>query len=44
MAVAPLPASNGVSDLKRELAYARGHGHSGLQLALGTEPFNPVLK
>jgi hypothetical protein len=44
VAVAPLPASNGVGDLKHELTYARSHGHSGLTLALGTEPFSPVLK
>ena len=38
----PVP-SNGVSDLSRALAYMRAHasGLSGVQLALGTGPFNP---
>jgi len=40
LAIAPLPASNGVGDLSRELAYAQSHGQPGIQLALGTEPFN----
>ncbi len=40
VALAPLPASNGVGDLARELAYARAHSSfSGVQLANGTEPF-----
>jgi hypothetical protein len=40
VAIAPLPASNGVGDLARELAYAQGYPEfSGLQLANGTEPF-----
>ncbi|WP_193611983.1 hypothetical protein [Nocardioides lijunqiniae] len=44
LALAPLPASNGVGDLGRELAYAQQHGTiSGLALAQGTEPFSPVL-
>jgi hypothetical protein len=44
LALAPLPASNGVGDLGRELAYAQQHGTiSGLALALGTEPFSPIL-
>ncbi|WP_193607352.1 hypothetical protein [Nocardioides lijunqiniae] len=44
LALAPLPASNGVGDLARELAYAQQHGTiSGLALAQGTEPFSPVL-
>lgn len=39
--VLPLPASNGVGDLRREVAYANAHGGpAGLQLALGTEPFS----
>jgi hypothetical protein len=41
--LAPLPASNGVGDLQRELAYARAHGFPGLQLVPGTEPFKPNL-
>ncbi|NYG55249.1 hypothetical protein [Nocardioides perillae] len=44
LALAPLAGSNGVGDLSRELAYAqRTSGIDGLQLALGTEPFSPVL-
>jgi hypothetical protein len=40
VAIAPLPASNGVGDLGRELAYARAHSSfTGVQLANGTEPF-----
>jgi hypothetical protein len=41
VAIAPLPLSNGVGDLGRELAYAQAHsGIAGLQLVKGTEPFN----
>jgi hypothetical protein len=41
VAVAPLPASNGVGDLAHELAYMRAHSaFSGVQLANGTVPFN----
>jgi hypothetical protein len=36
---APLPGANHVSDLAREIAYARGHGRPHLQLVRGTEPF-----
>ena len=43
VAVAPLPASNGVGDLANEVAYARAHGFSGLALVNGTEPFNAGL-
>jgi hypothetical protein len=44
VAIAPFPASNGVGDLARELAYAQQRGgFTGLQLALGTEPFRPGL-
>lgn len=39
VAVAPLPASNGVGDIGRELAYAQSHGHPGLTLVNGTEAF-----
>jgi hypothetical protein len=39
VAIAPLPASNGVADLGKQLGYARSHGFSGLELANGTEPF-----
>lgn len=41
--LAPLPGTNGVGDLQRELAYARSHGFPGLQLVNGTEPFKPDL-
>ncbi len=41
--LAPLPGTNGVGDLQRELAYARSHGFPGLQLVPGTEPFKPDL-
>jgi hypothetical protein len=44
LAIAPLAGSNGVSDLSRELAFAKQHsGIAGLELALGTEPFSPIL-
>ena len=39
VAIAPLPASNGVGDLSRELAYARAHGLPDLALVNGTEAF-----
>jgi len=39
--LAPLAGSNGVGDLGKELAYARSHGFSGLQLVPGTEAFTP---
>jgi hypothetical protein len=41
VAVLPLPLSNGVGDIGRELAYAQAHFNAGVQLANGTEPFNP---
>jgi YfaZ precursor len=44
LAIAPLPASNGVGDLRHELAFAESHsGISGLELVPGTEPFSPIL-
>lgn len=40
LAAAPLPASNGVGDLARELAFAQKHsGIAGLRLVKGTTPF-----
>jgi hypothetical protein len=42
VAVAPLPASNGIGDLSRELAYAQANGF-GVQLVPGTRPFRPDL-
>ncbi|QIG43952.1 hypothetical protein G5V58_15285 [Nocardioides anomalus] len=44
LGLAPLPLSNNIGDLGLELAFAQQHsGISGLSLANGTEPFNPVL-
>ncbi len=44
LGLAPLPLSNNLGDLARELAYAQAHsGIAGLTLVLGTEPFRPVL-
>ena len=40
VAVAPYPLSNGVSDLSRQMAYARSHGLPGLALVAGTEKFS----
>ena len=40
VALAPLPASNGVGTLAKEVAYAQAHGVSGLTLVNGTEPFS----
>lgn len=39
LAVLPYPASNGVSDLAKALAYARTHGGPDVALAPGTQPF-----
>jgi hypothetical protein len=43
--LAPLPATNGVGDLGKELAYlqANAAGFAGVQLVPGTEPFKPNL-
>ena len=44
LGLAPLPASNNIGDLARELAFAQAHsGIAGLRLVPGTEPFDPVL-
>jgi hypothetical protein len=43
LALAPLPASNGVGDLSRELAYMRTHGGPDVSLANGTEAFRGPL-
>ena len=40
VAIAPLPASNGVGTLAKEIAYAQSHGVAGLALVNGTQPFN----
>jgi len=41
--VAPLAASNGITDLGKAVAYARSHGLSGLALVNGTEAFDGSL-
>ena len=41
--LAPLAGSNGVGNLAEELAYAQANGQAGLTLAVGTEPFSPLL-
>jgi len=44
LGIAPMPLSNGVGDLIRELAFARTHsGIPGLRLVRGTEPFSPMV-
>jgi hypothetical protein len=41
VAIAPLAGSNGVGNLRKELAYANAHGLSGVAVAAGTSPFAP---
>jgi hypothetical protein len=41
--LAPVVLSNGVSDLRKMLAYARTHGGPDVTLAAGTEPFTGKL-
>lgn len=44
LGLAPLPASNNIGDLGKELAYAQQHsGIAGLRLVNGTEAFDPIL-
>ena len=43
LGLAPLPASNNIGDIAKEIAYANSHGVSGLTLVNGTEPFAPIL-
>jgi hypothetical protein len=44
LGLAPLPLSNNIGDLNKELAFAQSHsGISGLALVPGTEPFDPAL-
>ena len=44
LGIAPVPGSNNIGDLAKELAFAKRHsGISGLRLVKGTEPFAPVL-
>jgi hypothetical protein len=40
VAIAPLPLSNGVGDVRLEIAYMQAHGFSA-SLVNGTEPFTP---
>jgi len=40
VAIAPLPASNGVGSLAKEIAYAQAHGFGDLAVVNGTQPFN----
>ncbi len=43
--IAPIPASNGVGDLRKELTYMQSHDPAlaGVGLVGGTEPFRPDL-
>ena len=44
LGLAPLPLSNNIGDLNRELTFAQQHsGLAGLKLVNGTEPFSPKL-
>jgi hypothetical protein len=43
VAIAPLPASNGVGDISREIAYMHSHGGPAANLVNGTEPFTGTL-
>jgi hypothetical protein len=43
VAIAPLPGSNGVGDLPREIAYMHSHGGPGAGVVNGTEAFNGSL-
>jgi hypothetical protein len=44
VAIAPLAGSNGLGNLRRELAFARKHsGIEGLRLLHGRQPFSPVI-
>jgi hypothetical protein len=43
LGLAPLPLSNNIGDLGKELAFAQQHsGIAGLRLVNGTEPFSPI--
>jgi hypothetical protein len=44
LGLAPLPLSNNIGDLGKELAFAQANsGIAGLTLVNGTEPFDPIL-
>ncbi|MCU1599551.1 MAG: hypothetical protein JWO22_260 [Frankiales bacterium] len=40
VAIAPLPLSNNIGNLSKEIAYAQAHGVAGLALVPGTEAFS----
>jgi sugar phosphate isomerase/epimerase len=39
--LAPLPVSNGMTNLAEALRYAADHGFADVELEPGTEPFTP---
>ncbi len=41
--IAPVAGSNGVGDVSREINYMSSHSSLGVQLANGTQPFNPNI-
>ncbi len=43
LAIAPLAGSNNISDIASALAYMEAHTSLDVDLALGTEPFTPLL-
>jgi hypothetical protein len=43
VAIAPLPASNGVGDVAKEIAWANSKGGQSISLVKGTEPFKGGL-
>ena len=43
LSIAPLPASNNVSDLGHMLGYLHSHGFASVQLVNGTEAFHPSI-
>ena len=43
LALAPLAGSNGVSDVGLALAYMEANTAFDVDLAVGTEPFSPIL-
>lgn len=43
VAIAPLPGSNGVGDLPKEVAYMQSHGGPAASVVNGTEPFQTNL-
>src|SRR3954447_12786495 len=43
VAIAPLPASNGVGDVGKEVAWMQGHGGPGANIVNGTQPLSGSL-